>query len=165
MSDGTYSRSTAITIKLLNINDNKPYFLQQKYSVSITEIRERKANSINPQEKTTVVTSIIDIQVKDKDPGSRISLEIIGGDEMGLFGIKETKLYAKSHLPIGVYQLHVMATDEKGLRSLTNAEVEINVIKNPYRITPTPTAPPFKVFNKKLYDCLLYTSPSPRDRG
>ena len=152
VSDGTYSRSTAITIKLLNINDNKPYFLQQKYSVSITEIRERKANSINPQGKTTVVTSIIDIQVNDKDPGSRISLEIIGGDEMGLFGIKETKLYAKSHLPIGVYQLHVMATDEKGLRSLTNAEVEINVIKNPYRITPTPTAPPFKVFNKKLYE-------------
>lgn len=153
VSDGTYSRSTPITINLLNINDNKPYFVKEKYSVSLTEIHEtRKQNSRNPREKSNVMRSIIDIQVEDKDPGSRIKLEIVSGDEMDLFGIKGTKLYAKTHLPAGIYQLQVMATDGKGLQSPTNAEIEINVLPNPYRATPIPPVPPLKVFNKRFYE-------------
>lgn len=152
VSDGTYSRSTPITIQLLNINDNKPHFVKRKYSVSITEIRQRKQNSRNPREKSTAMTSVIDIQVEDKDPGSRIKLEIVSGDEMDLFDIKGTKLFAKTHLPVGIYRLQVMATDEQGLQSQTNAEVEVNVVQNPYRVTPSPPVPPLKVFNKRFYE-------------
>ena len=145
VSDGTYSKSTAITVKLLNTNDNKPYFVLEKYSVSITEIRQSESKS---REKK----SIIDIQAVDKDPGSSIRLKIVSGDKVDLFGIKGTKLYAKRHLQAGQYQLEVMAMDEKGLQSITNAKVEIKVLKNPYHSTPTPRTPLLKIFDKKFYE-------------
>ena len=146
-SDGTYTRSTPVTIKLVNINDNKPYFPRKNYSVSIVEIRGENKGAMQQQQHHKV----IEVQAIDKDPGSKIKLEIVSGDKKDLFEINETAVYAKQYLSPGKYRLTIAAMDEGGLQSDTNAEVSIEVLTNPYKLTTT-SSPLLSIFEKRFYE-------------
>lgn len=84
--NGYLSKSTIcrVIVKVLDENDNKPYFLQKFYKIQLPEKEKTEREKITKRDPIYRVIAVD----KDDGPNSEISYSIEDGDEHGKFFIE-----------------------------------------------------------------------------
>lgn len=115
--------TTFVSINVVNVNDNTPFFLPETYNITVSE-------------SILLGSKLLTVQGIDGDSGTfgELTFIIVAGDESSefridkfgnLFTIKMLNFETKSD-----YQLHIIIIDGGGAMSATNAVVEIKVRDN-----------------------------------
>lgn len=115
--------TTFVSINVVNVNDNTPFFLPETYNITVSE-------------SILLGSKLLTVQGIDGDSGTfgELTFIIVAGDESSefridkfgnLFTIKMLDFETKSD-----YQLHIIIIDGGGAMSATNAVVEIKVRDN-----------------------------------
>lgn len=118
---GGYTSHVTVDIAVININDNKPYFINSTYIITVHEF-------------TQVGSHVVQVLATDVDDRNSMRMSIASGNANALFTIAQTTgvitLNKAPYLyPENTYTLMIGLVDSGGLQANVQATVTVNIAR------------------------------------